>query len=174
MRLKTKFQDEDFELGEVVDAIISTTSLVDTHIKLKTKAKRGGEHMFSFSRISELFELFEDYEEPKKHYEILAMGAVMEREDAEDEMFRNQGQREIGNYFETKEEAEQAVEKLKAWKRLKEVGFRFIDWELDMKTVADGKIWFDIGTNTEWDAERLLGLKPEIKKLLDMLFGGEE
>lgn len=33
--------------------------------------------------------------------------------------------KEIGNYFETKEEAEKAVEKLKAWKRLKDKGFRF-------------------------------------------------
>lgn len=33
----------------------------------------------------------------------------------------------IGNYFESKEEAEKAVEKLKAWKRLKDKGFRFID-----------------------------------------------
>ena len=32
--------------------------------------------------------------------------------------------REIGNYFETKEEAEKAVEKLKAWKRLKDKGFK--------------------------------------------------
>ena len=70
MKLKTKFQDEDFELGEVVDATISTTSLVDTHIKLKAKAKRGGEHIFNFSRISELFELFEDYEEPKTFWAI--------------------------------------------------------------------------------------------------------
>ena len=33
-----------------------------------------------------------------------------------------------GNYFETKEEAELAVEKLKAWKRLKDKGFRFTSW----------------------------------------------
>lgn len=80
----------------------------------------------------------------------------------------------VGNYFETKEEAEKAVEKLKAVAKLKEFGFRFIDWELDMKTVADGKIWFDIGINTEWDAERLLELKPEVKESLDTLFGGGE
>lgn len=30
----------------------------------------------------------------------------------------------IGNYFETREEAERAVRKLKAWKRLKDKGFR--------------------------------------------------
>ncbi len=72
------------------------------------------------------------------------------------------------------EETEKAVEKLKAWKRLEERGFRFIDWELDMKTVADGKIWFDVGVNTEWDAERLLEREPKVKEDLDLLFGGEE
>lgn len=82
--------------------------------------------------------------------------------------------KKLGIGFETEKEARQAVEKLKAWKRLKEFGFRFIDWELDMKTVADGKIWFDVGINTEWDAERLLELKPEAKESLDLLFRGEE
>lgn len=31
----------------------------------------------------------------------------------------------IGNYFKTKKEAEKAVKKLKAWKRLKEYGVKF-------------------------------------------------
>ena len=36
--------------------------------------------------------------------------------------------KEFGNYFETKEEAEKAVEKLKAWKRLKDKGIKVIGW----------------------------------------------
>ena len=35
---------------------------------------------------------------------------------------------EIGNCFQTKEEAERAVEKLKAWKRLKDSGLKFKGW----------------------------------------------
>lgn len=35
---------------------------------------------------------------------------------------------EIGNCFESREEAEKAVEKLKAWKRLKDSGLKFKDW----------------------------------------------
>ena len=31
----------------------------------------------------------------------------------------------IGNYFETEKEAEKAVERLRAWKRMKDKGFRF-------------------------------------------------
>lgn len=38
------------------------------------------------------------------------------------------GRFEIGNCFQTKEEAERAVEKLKAWKRLKDSGLKFKDW----------------------------------------------
>lgn len=34
-------------------------------------------------------------------------------------------EKEIGNYFESKEEAEKAVEKLKAWKRLRDKGFKY-------------------------------------------------
>ena len=47
---------------------------------------------------------------------------------------RVQKDKEIGNYFETVEEAEQAVEKLKAWKRLRDKEFRFIGWSIP----ADG------------------------------------
>lgn len=35
---------------------------------------------------------------------------------------------DIGNCFESREEAEKAVEKLKAWKRLKDSGLKFKDW----------------------------------------------
>lgn len=38
------------------------------------------------------------------------------------------GRFEIGNCFQTKEEAERAVEKLRSWKRLKDSGLKFKDW----------------------------------------------
>ena len=37
----------------------------------------------------------------------------------------NETRKEIGNCFESLEEAEKALEKLKAWKRLRDKGFRF-------------------------------------------------
>lgn len=164
MKLKTKFQDEDFELGEVVDATISTTSLVDTYIKVKVKAKQGGERLFCFSRISELFELFEDYEEPKNYWFITVNGEVdsicEEYEDEED----TEASKEIGNYFETKEEAEKAVEKLKAFKRLEDKGFRFTDYDYEIYGPRSGQVYFNSGASNI----------TEIKKDLDLLFGGEE
>lgn len=134
-----------------------------------------------YDTLTELNAEWQDYEEPKDFWYIddfmIVCGTEGEFTTPDLASFTKKDiekLKEIGNYFESKEEAEKAVEKLKAWKRLKEFGFRFIDWELDMKAVADGKIWFDVGVNTEWDAERLLELKPEVKESLDILFGGEE
>ena len=116
--------------------------------------------------LKELNDGWEDYEEPKKHYEILAMGAVMECKDTEDEIFRNQGQREIGNYFETQEEAEKAVEKLKAIKRLKDYNVKF---NLDF---VKNKIDFTYSiNNTLLD---VLDEEEQIFNNMKIVFGGEE
>lgn len=42
--------------------------------------------------------------------------------------FVDRGRFEIGNCFESREEAEKAVERLKAWERLKDAGLKFKDW----------------------------------------------
>ena len=67
--------------------------------------------------------------------------------------------KEIGNYFETKEEAERVVEKLKAWRRLKDKGFK-------LDAVVDSFFCIDI----------YMKGKPyeEIKEDLKIVFGGEE
>lgn len=151
MKLKTKFQDEDFELGEVVDATISTTSLVDTHIKLKAKAKRGGEHMFNFSRISELFEMFEDYEEQKGSaldLMILTLTNFIENEPDEDKV--------------DLEDCKNMLEKLKAWKRLKDKGFRFKTWGWDDSSNNEYTIYFTLDSKSGDAVD------------LDLLFSGED
>lgn len=114
-----------------------------------------------YETLEAVVEKWQDYEEPKSGIKDVWFPDVIE------------GRNNVVISFETREEAKNAVRKLKAFKRLKELGFRFIDWELDMKTIADGKIWFDVGVNTEWDAERLLELKPEVKESLDILFSQE-
>lgn len=71
--------------------------------------------------------------------------------------------KQIGNYFETREEAEKAVEKLKAFKRLKDKGFEFR--------------WIDKEAGTIKYAF-FLKSKQEVNRFdyddLDLLFGGEE
>ena len=66
--------------------------------------------------------------------------------------------KQIGNYFETKEEAEKAVEKLKAWKRLKDKGFKIT------LRGCKGNAWLE----ANWG--NLQGDYSDIR----LLFGGEE
>lgn len=86
------------------------------------------EPIYDYDSLAELNEEWEDYNEPKEYWFINASGGVeaiaLEDDDPED----TEGSKEIGNYFETREEAEKAVEKLKAWKRLKDNGFTIREW----------------------------------------------
>lgn len=77
-----------------------------------------------YRNIAELNAEWEDYEEPKTEYYITAWGDIREYSTKE-ERFAFKQKLEIGNYFETEEEAQKAVEKLKAWKRLEDKGVKF-------------------------------------------------
>lgn len=76
----------------------------------------------SYDSLAELNEEWEDYEEPRTRWYITGFGDIKEYSQ---DPFAIEQKQAIGNCFETKEEAEKAVEKLKAWKRLKDKGFRF-------------------------------------------------
>lgn len=98
--------------------------------------------------LESLTEEWEDYEEPKGMKDVYVSG------------FCKNG---VMIEFETKEEAEEAVEKLKAWKRLRDKGFRFEGWDnTDRSTVHNFSLFVAIE-----DLE-------SINKDLDLLFGGEE
>lgn len=128
----------------------------------------------TFDSISNLNDEWEDYEEPTTYYYISDFGAIREGDVGkfvEDEESR----REIGNYFETKEDAEQAVEKLKAWKRLKDKGFEFGGLKEDYTRIngnylpaRNGRryLQFNKSEDEEWLKENWDDL--------DLLFGGEE
>lgn len=122
---------------------------------------------YYYNNLAELCEKWEDYEEPKVYYYISDFGAIRECEIGkfpEDEENRKQ----IGNYFETREEAEKAVERLRAWKRLKDKGFRFVGFEeKDRGYIGDLAIYAHIEPNYTIEY-------PELDDDLDLLFGGEE
>lgn len=65
-------------------------------------------------------------DENQKYYFLDSNGLVYDSIWADDSI--DHSRFEIGNCFQTKEEAEKAVEKLKAWKRLKDSGLKFKDW----------------------------------------------
>ena len=111
--------------------------------------------------LAELNEEWEDYK-PQCWY-IAPSGEV--REGILDADWHDE--RKIGNYFETKEEAKEAVEKLKALKRLKNKGFRFDGYDVADRVGDDvicGQVYFKGGN---YDKE-------EIEDGLYLLFGGEE
>ena len=123
---------------------------------------------YYYNNLTELCDKWEDYEEPDLFYYIDADGYINFHL-VNDGDFNNvkdgvENLIAIGNYFETREEAEKAVEKLKARTRLINHGFclklnRFQERiEYKFKT---GKI------SSEYDAEEAL-------KDIGLLFGGEE
>ena len=97
-----------------------TGKIVETDLEIKSTDGFGWK--LSAKNLAELNEEWEDYKEPNKYwYYDTTKNGVEEITHLEDK----EKDQAIGNYFETKEEAEKAVEKLKAWKRLKDKGFRF-------------------------------------------------
>lgn len=81
--------------------------------------------------------------------------------------------KQIGNYFETREEAKKAVEKLKAWKRLKDKGFRFECYtrRSDVAMLPEVRALKNLIDITAYLASDKI---EEMEADLDLLFGGEE
>lgn len=115
-----------------------------------------------------LDEWFEEVEEPKEYWCINEWG-IIEDTDYKNDKYDNAA-KEIGNYFSSKEEAERAVEKLKAWKRLKDLGAKFNDYNLGDLSGTDY-----IGDKYLIELDGLTNEKVcRVKSDLDLLFGGEE
>lgn len=161
MKLKTKFQDEDFDLGEVIEANIYHAG--SRRIKVIAESAKGGMITFYFKSLKGLNEMFEDYEEPKEFYFISGDGGIANGTFITENICRYS--KEIGNYFSSREEAEKAVEKLKAWQRLEEAGAEFYGWRRNQTGTYELYMrWHD-----------RIPRSYEVKKDLDLLFsGGEE
>lgn len=122
------------------------------------------ERMYTHSvKLKDLEEWEDVPEEPKEYWFINSCGAVEVRAEEEQPAVADM-HKQFGNYFETKEGAEKAVEKLKAWKRLKDKGFEFTNWEF--KYVLDGSLVIEAGLNFDNDSN--------IQRDLEICFGGEE
>lgn len=123
------------------------------------KIEATGLEWLGYKSLKEFCEVWEDYEESERYWCISEFGNIKGPVFSLKEDMMDSERKRIGNYFETKEEAEKAVEKLKAFKRLKDKGFRFNDWNIP----ADGKgiiIFANYPSETRAD--------------LDLLFGGEK
>lgn len=115
---------------------------------------------YYYHSLAELTDEWEDVEEPKAYwfirdddsgvgYSPIGNSSVAKRREA------------IGNYFETKEEAEKAVEKLKALKRLKDHGFKFVGKTYETDT-RFGSAFYQLNEDT---------YSEDVMADLDLLFG---
>ena len=148
MKLKNKKTGEILEKREDEQIIIP---LIDDE---------GDWYEEGFNSLNELNEEWEDYEEPKEFWWINYNGGISH---AEIGTMDRTAIKQIGNYFSSREEAEKAVEKLKAVKRLKDKGFRFDNWKNDnKKCLGDFVIFSHIKDLTDIIVD------------LDLLFGGGE
>lgn len=112
----------------------------------------------------------EDYEEPKVFYYIKSNGYIVKDNDTITKDFADDLE-SIGNYFETEEEAEKAVEKLKAWERLKEdINFEFESWS--RTAIPFGQV-ICVRAMCD-DAHVTMKKSKQLYRDLDLLFGGEE
>lgn len=157
MRLKTEFQDEDFKLGEVADVNIAT--MPDGRIKAQAVAKSGGIHTFFYDDLKTFADDWEDVpEEPKEYWYIEGDGDIHHIGTELCDELEIHTMKQIGNYFDSREEAEKAVERLRAWKRLRDKGFRIT------LQGCKGNAWLQ----ANWG-----NLQGDYSDVL-LLFGGEE
>ena len=161
MKLRNK------KTGEIVEFRYLQTDYVAPLVL--TTYENDKPEMYTYNSLSELNEEWEDYEKPNIYYFIDIHGQVKQMEDLSFDWQNKMA--EIGNRFETKEEAEKAVEKLKAWKRLKDKGFRFtLTPGVGSLDITPGKFQIEITAEMpeKWfccDA---------VQEDLDDCFGGEE
>ena len=124
MKLKTKFQDEDFNKGEVVEANLCHGG--NNRFKVIAEPPRGGIITFYYDSIKEFSDMWEDVpEKPKQAIENIWTG--------------NRREKTIHIKCDTEKHAKELYNKLRAWQRLQEKGFKFLNWS----PVIDDPIFMD-------------------------------
>lgn len=113
MKLRNKKTGEIIEVLAKISFIKRNDNFIDSEVN-------------TFDSLAKLNENWEDYEEPKECWYIDWNGEVQHFKNWHFSFDEDIEQcKQIGNYFETKEEAEKAVEKLKAWKLLKDYNVKY-------------------------------------------------
>lgn len=164
MKLRNKKTGEIHEITKVV--------FLHDMVKKFIIYSQTEDHNYAYKNLSELNEEWEDVSEEPKDYWFIhdlngkPMKCKLRYWNVRDFTEWSEKRKQIGNYFETKEEAELAVRKLKAWKRLRNKGFRFENF-VTYAEEGRGKVGF------KWDE-----IKLEYEKVfyddLTLIFGGED
>lgn len=162
MKLRNK------KTGEIVYAtLMASYGGGELQIRYYPVNDAGSTHFKEYRSISEFSKEWEDYEEPKEYWYIDWTPEIEVYHTRDVDSDGDKRQKEIGNYFETKEEAEKALEKLKAWHKLVDYwGTEILGWEIrDMPT---GGNWQTVNVKLN------VKTRKEPMELLDLLFSGED
>ncbi len=145
MKLKTKFQDEDFKLGEVVDASIMYGYADKIEVSCTGKMKHR-----KYNSIKDFTDHWEDAPEEPKEDGLDNIIALVEAYSSND----------------SERYPKEIVKKLKAWKRLEVHNLR-VERGQRIFINADNKL-------TSQKPLFVVDTYEEVEDDLDILFGGEE
>lgn len=122
-------------------------------------------NVWRYNSLAELNEEWEDYKEPREYWYIDYDGGILcgesDNSSAEKMMIS------MGNHFKSLKEAEKAVEKLKAWKRLEEARICFKDYHYELEE-NDALITYKLEIESDGFAYE------DFTDDLNLLFGGED
>jgi len=161
MKIKVD-RDEYYRLRERVTSLEKEIAICTSYCPRAERLKQ------EWTRAKQsLNEKYEDVlEEPKEYWCIDWTGGINNIVVLDDVDEYEEDKKEIGNYFSSKEEAEKAVEKLKAWQRMKDHNLR-IERGQRVFVNADNKL-------TSQKPLFVVDTYEEVEEDLDLLFGGEE
>lgn len=126
-----------------------------------------------YKSLEDLCEDWEDYEEPKEHWAIDQFGEPINVSGLS--RLQLEKLHRLGNDFPSEKATMQAIEKLKAWKRLKNKGFKFEGIKEDYTRILQSQAPFRTGKRyLQFNKSEDEDWMKENWKDLDLLFGGEE
>lgn len=160
MKLRNK------KTGEIGDIAQTSNNAIIVYYPIVDGVAINPQHRAIYDSLAELNEEWEDYEEPKEWWFIDCTGFVKHGEGLFTEKSYIKDIQQIGNFFETKEEAEKAVRKLEALKRLMDNNLRLRRG--CMAFVNTDEVFTTMDVNVKVDTYA------DIEADLDLLFGGEE
>ena len=154
--------------GEIGDIAQTSADCIIVYYPIVDGVATNPQKRAIYNTLAELNSEWEDYEEPKEFWYICGfevMPAIEGKFSTPDLAAFTREEitklEDIGNYFETEEEAEKAVKKQVIWTTLEDSGFKFTGWKRDKN-----------------DRDKLIieATDPmfRVEKDLDLLFGGEE
>lgn len=158
MKLKCNLTTEDTTAGRVYENVVASSE--GNRVKVCYHGDSGGLITDYYDSFDEAAEMWGKCEEPKEHWAIDQFGEPINVSGLS--RLQLEKLHRLGNDFPSENATMKAIEKLRAWTRLKDKGFRFERWGM-------GGEYGNTITFSDY-----IEYNDETRADLDLLFGGEE